>query len=49
MVTSPNTRFARIEDIKRAQISVRERPDSSVDSDDTDSLASTLSCITVEE
>lgn len=46
---SPNSKFVTIEDIMRTQIEVRERPNVPLDSDDTTTLASTLSHITIEE
>jgi hypothetical protein len=46
---SPNSRFITIEDIMRTQIEVGERPNVPLDSEDTTTLASTLSHITIEE
>jgi len=46
---SLNSKFVRIEDIIRTQIEVRERYNVLTDSDDTDTLASTLSYITIRE
>jgi 4-hydroxybenzoate polyprenyltransferase len=47
--TSPNSKFATIEDIIKAQIEAGDREIVSLDSDDTTILASTLSHITIEE
>jgi hypothetical protein len=46
---SPNSRFITIEDIIRTQIEVGERPNVPLDSEDTTTLASTLSHIIIEE
>jgi hypothetical protein len=46
---SPNSRFITIEDIMRTQIEVGERPNVPLDSEDTTTLASTLSHITIKE
>jgi hypothetical protein len=47
--TSPNSRFATIEDIIRAQIEARDRQNILLDSEDTTTIASTLSHIIIEE
>ena len=47
--TSPNSKFASIEAIKRAQIAAGDREDISLDSDNTVTIVSTLSYITIEE
>ena len=49
VVTSPNLKFATIDDIIRTQISVREHQNVLLDSDDDSILTSTLSHITIEE
>lgn len=46
---SPNSRFVNIKHIMRAQREAGERPNMPSDSDDTTTLASTLSHITIEE
>jgi hypothetical protein len=46
---SPNSKFVKIEDIIRTQMEVGERHNVLTNSDDTNTLASTLSCITVKE
>jgi hypothetical protein len=47
--TSPNSKFASIEDIYRAQVADGERESIPVDSDGPTSIASTLSHITINE
>jgi hypothetical protein len=49
MQTSLNSKFVSIEDIIRTQIEVRERQNVLLDSEDTTTLASTLSHITIEK
>lgn len=46
---SPNSRFVTIKDIIRTQMEVRERQDVPTDSDDTNVLTSTLSCIEIKD
>jgi hypothetical protein len=45
--TSPNSKFVRIEAIRRAQIKAGDREINKEDSDVTDKLSSTLSHITI--
>ena len=47
--TSPNSKFASIKAIKRAQIAAEDREDVLLDSDDTATIVSTLSHITIKE
>ena len=47
--TSPNSKFASIKAIIRAQIAAGDRQSVPLDSDDTTIIASTLSHITIEE
>ena len=49
VVTSPNSKFATIDDIMRAQIEAGDRPNVLLDSDEAISVASTLSYITINE
>lgn len=49
MQTSPNSKFATIKDIIRAQIAAGDLEIVSLNSDDTTSIASTLSHITIEK
>ena len=48
-MTSPNSKFADIEAIYRAQVEARDRLNILLDSDSVISVASTLSHITIEE
>jgi hypothetical protein len=47
--TSPNSKFASIRAIKRAQITAEDQEDILLDSDNTATIVSTLSHITIEE
>ena len=47
--TSPNSKFASIEAIMRAQVAAGDRENVPLDSDDTATVVSTLSHITIEE
>ena len=47
--TSPNSKFASIEAIMRAQVAAGDRQNVPLDSDDTATIGSTLSHITIEE
>jgi hypothetical protein len=47
-VTSPNSKFADIEAIYKAQVAAGDRQDIPLDSDGFASIASTLSHITIE-
>jgi hypothetical protein len=49
VVTSPNSKFADIKAIYRAQVEAGDRPNVPLDSDGLISVASTLSHITIEE
>jgi len=49
VVTSPNSKFADIEAIYRAQVEAGDRPNVPLDSDGLISVVSTLSHITIEE
>lgn len=46
---SSNSKFVTIEDIMRMQMEVGKRPNVPIDSEDTTTLASTLSHITIKE
>ena len=48
-MTSPNSKFADIEAIYRAQVEAGDRPNVPLDSDGLISVVSTLSHITIEE
>jgi hypothetical protein len=47
--TSPNSKFASIRAIKRAQIAAEDQEDVSLDSNNIATIVSTLSHITIEE
>ena len=49
VVTSPNSKFADIEAIKRAQILAGDKLSNRIDLDEFIELTSTLSCIIIEE
>ena len=49
MEASPNFKFVSIKNIIRTQIEIGERQNVLLDSEDTTTLASTLSHITIEE
>ena len=49
MQTSPNSKFATIEDIMKAQIAAGDRETVLLDSNDTATIVSTLSHITIKE
>ena len=49
VVTSPNSRFANINNIIKAQIVASERPNVLLDSDGAVFIASTLSYITIND
>ena len=49
VVTSPNSKFADIEKIYKAQVEAGDRPNIPLDSDGLVSVASTLSHITIQE
>jgi len=49
VVTSPNSRFADIEAIYKAQVKARDRQNVLLDSDSLVSVASTLSHITIKD